>query len=382
MLERLQLIYDAVLAFIKNIPLTDLLVGVVVPIVAAWTSYFLAQNAIRKKENNKLFVQIELIRKELKNNNDQLSYFIDSVNKKRELDKALEFPLMFMKDFLINILDELQIIKESYMRSGEFLLEKPTKLLLLGDEKEKLDTEISKLNCQGYFDQYLDERRKVKLFQKIEQREKILDEAKICDKDIYSEFKALQSSMERQLVGDVLKKMESEEDNFVLAKFIYENIKEFNDKPNKQKEDVLSLYKTLVIFEIDSDIVKDSRFDQEEFDLFYKGFERPEGIEKKLYDLCEQYYKHRAFKELLSNYVYEFQDKRWDENSSDFVIINDRNLYISLVELYEKLARSNEISEGEDYEEKYQYSIECQNDIGEIMEQLEQHEIKLKKKCK
>ncbi len=102
MLERLQLIYDAVLAFIKNIPLTDLLVGVVVPIVAAWTSYFLAQNAIRKKENNKLFVQIELIRKELKNNNDQLSYFIDSVNKKRELDKALEFPLMFMKDFLIN----------------------------------------------------------------------------------------------------------------------------------------------------------------------------------------------------------------------------------------------------------------------------------------
>ena len=128
--------------------------------------------------------------------------------------------------------------------------------------------------------------------------------------------------------------------------------------------------------------MKDSRFAQEEFDLFYKGLERPEGIEKKLYDLFEQYYKYRAFKELLSNYVYEFQDKRWDENSSDFVIINDRKLYISLVELYEKLARSNEISEGEDYEEKYQYSIECQNDISEIMKQLEQHEIKLKKKCK
>ena len=71
---------------------------------------------------------------------------------------------------LVNILDELQIIKESYLRSGEFLLEKPTKLLLLGDEKEKLDTEISKLECQGYSDQYLDERRKMKLFQKIEGR--------------------------------------------------------------------------------------------------------------------------------------------------------------------------------------------------------------------
>lgn len=56
---------EIVLDFIKDLPLTDLLVGVVVPIVAAWISYYLAEKTIRKKENNRLYVQTELLRKEL-----------------------------------------------------------------------------------------------------------------------------------------------------------------------------------------------------------------------------------------------------------------------------------------------------------------------------
>lgn len=382
MTEKLKPICEAVIGGIQKIPLTNLLVGVVVPIVAAWVSYRLAQNAIRKKENNKLFVQIELIKREMFYNQKQLNEFLDSYDKKKELEKTLEFPLMFMKKFLINILDELQVIKESYMHSGEYLFERPTKLAILGEKIEALDTEIRKLEYQGYGDQYLDEKRKLKLFQKLEEKEKIQEEAKLYDRNIYEDFKSIQGSIERQLVGDVFEKMESKEDNFVLSKYIYDNIKSFNEQSDKQIKDVLSLYKTLVIFEIDSDIAKGSYFDQEQFDLFYKGYERHDGIEKKLYDLCERYYKYRTLGEFLSNHDFEFQDKRWNENSSDFVIINDRSLYISLVELYEKLAQSNEIQKGEDYEEKYHYSIECCDEIVKILSKLEQHELKLKKKCK
>lgn len=92
---------------------------------------FLADRALRKKENNKLYIQIELIRRELKNNDEQLSSFIDSFMRKKDLDKALEFPLMFMKSFLIDMLDELQVIKESYMRSGPYLVEFYSKAIVL-----------------------------------------------------------------------------------------------------------------------------------------------------------------------------------------------------------------------------------------------------------
>ena len=184
------------------------------------------------------------------------------------------------------------------------------------------------------------------------------------------------------MVGDIFMKKESEEINFILARYIYEKIKEFNQITDKDKDDVLSLYKRLVIFEIDSDIVKDSQFNQEEFDLFYKAFENPDGMEQKLYYLCELYYKRKALKNFLLKHYFEFQNNRWNENCTDFVIINDRNLYISLVGLYEKLAHGDEAADGKDYEEKCQYSVECYEEITKILNVLEQHEIEVKRKCK
>ena len=59
MLEQIISIGETILNFIDKLPLTDILVGVVVPIMAAWISYYLAERAIRKKENNRLYIQVE-----------------------------------------------------------------------------------------------------------------------------------------------------------------------------------------------------------------------------------------------------------------------------------------------------------------------------------
>lgn len=107
-----------ILNFIDTLPLNDILVGVVVPIMAAWISYYLAERAIRKKENNRLYIQVELIRKELKANDEILNKYIASVDEMNKMEKALEFPLIFMKQFLISTLDGLQKIKSNYMHSG------------------------------------------------------------------------------------------------------------------------------------------------------------------------------------------------------------------------------------------------------------------------
>lgn len=68
-------------------------------------------------------------------------------------------------------------------------------------------------------------------------------------------------------------------------------------------------------------------------------------------------------------------DKRWQE---DFIIINDRELYVSLVELYEDL--TDEMRDC--YEEKYKYCVMHHDEIQEIIKKLGQHELKIKKKCK
>ena len=94
MLEQIISIGETILNFIDKLPLTDILVGVVVPIMAAWISYYLAERAIRKKENNRLYIQVELIRKELKANDESLNKYIASVDEMNKMEKALEFPLI------------------------------------------------------------------------------------------------------------------------------------------------------------------------------------------------------------------------------------------------------------------------------------------------
>lgn len=192
-MDEMILLFEKILEFIKKLPLTDILVGVIVPITAAWISYYLAERAIRRKENNRLFIQIGLIQKELESNDKEITNFILLMQEKEELEKALEFPLIFMKNFVINIIENLQDIKKNYMHSGEFVFEKPTKVYILAQEVEDIENKIRELECQYYSDEYLDEKRKEKLSKLIEQKVEYIKQIKdLQNKDIYKEFANVQ----------------------------------------------------------------------------------------------------------------------------------------------------------------------------------------------
>lgn len=363
---------------IEAIPLTEILVGVVVPIMAAWISYYLAERAIRKKENNRLYIQMGLIKKELKINADILIQFISMIEEKNRIEKSLEFPLTCMKDFLIFTLERLQKIKSNYVHSGRYSFDKPIKAYLLAEELEDIENKIAERGFQQYSDEYLDRKRKEILFNLREKREKFIREiTAIKDQNIYGEFESLQVQLEGLIIGDVLNKSRESADNFVLAKYIYDKIKNFNDKSNKTREDVSNLYKDLVIFEMDSNVVCGSNFNQELADSHLEMFANSDGVQKKLYNLCERYYKWISLKQNITSCELDFNFRRWEDISSDFVIINDRELYISLVELYEGLREEA----CNNFEEKYESCLMHYDTIQKIIKQLEEHETKIKGKC-
>ena len=377
-MENLICIKDSVLKFLAELPLTDILVGVVVPIVAAWISYYLAERAIRKKENNRLYIQVELIRKELNANDRILAEFISSVEEMHKAEKALEFPLIFMQNFLTEILNRLQNIKSNYMHSRQFIFEKPAKQYILAQRINALEQTITEKECQYYSDEYLDQKRKEQLSKLVEENEQLIkefNEAK--DIDIYKEFVELQKQLENLMVGDVFDKIEEREENFLLAKYIYNRIKTFNEKNSKNKEDVLELYNDLVIFNISDDIIQNDCFDYDEFQIFCNTSKKVNDSQAQLYKLCGEYYRWIALKKHIANCILVFDDKRWKENSADFVIINDREVYISLTELYEKL----NISMEDDIEERYEACVTYRNEIQNIIMRLNQLEVKIERKC-
>ncbi|MCR1900244.1 hypothetical protein NSA47_14855 [Irregularibacter muris] len=129
--------YDTFLNFIHKIPFTELLVGVVVPIVAAWISYALAERATRRKEYNRLFIQIELVKRELLRNNDSLMNFTSKYEEKIKLQKGLGFPLAFCKGLLIDVLNKLGKIKTEYFYFDKEMLYEKVKKLENNFEEEK-----------------------------------------------------------------------------------------------------------------------------------------------------------------------------------------------------------------------------------------------------
>jgi len=200
--------YNTFLNFIDKIPLTELLVGVVVPIVAALISYALAERATRRKEYNRLFIQIELVKKELLKDNASLLIFTSKYEKKIKLQKGLEFPLHFCKGLLIDVLSKLEEIKTDYFYfDNEMLFEKPNCLYILAQKIEDLNKKIEADELKFYDDEYLDAKQQSNISKSKEEKEQFLIELKKNqDRDIYKEFLKLQFFIEQNSFENLFEK--------------------------------------------------------------------------------------------------------------------------------------------------------------------------------
>lgn len=375
------------LDFIDKLPLTELLVGVVVPILAAWISYALAERATRRKEYNRLFIQIELVKKELFKNNDSILNFTSKYEEKAILKIELEFPLVFCKELLVEVLNKLEKVKTEYFYfDNDKLFEKPNCLYILAQKIESIDSTIETEELKFYEDEYL-EAKQINTVSKLkdEREQYIIEYKKNQERDIYKEFVQIQSFIERNSFENLFEKSDMTEENFEILKYIYNGIKDFNTKENKNKSDVALLYEKLVLFKISSDVIQDDQFDQDTFDLYYKGFEKYEGFEKQLYDMCEKYYKLVATDSFIEKYEFNMTSQKWNDNSAELVLLSDSDLYISISELYEK---ANELEDSfveaksDNLQDFYNYSKSIAQSILEILSKLEKHQSKITKWCK
>lgn len=379
--------FSSVLDIINNFPLTELLVGVVVPIVAAWISYRLAENATKRKEYNRLFIQIELLKKELLKNNNLIIKFTSKYEEKIRYENELEFPLAFGRELLIDVLNKLENIKSEYFYFNKDILhEKPTILYILAQKIEDINSEIEVEAFKFYEDEYLEKNQKILVSKLKEQKEKYINEfKKNNDRNIYNEFLHIQTYIEGNTFENIFEKSNITEKNFLILKYLYSTIKEFNSKENKNSTDVALLYEKLVLFKISKDIIEDYQFNQDTFDLYYREFENHNDFEKRLYNMCENYYKLVSLAEFIGNYEFDLQCQKWYENSSDLVLLSDSKLYISITELYEEFKNFQD-----NYNEKmnvdlkafYEYCTDIIKTISEVIEKMGKHQSKMQKWCK
>ncbi len=326
---------NCIMNWLKTLPWSTLIVGIVVPVASAYISYRLAESSIRRKENNRLNVYIEFVKKEINGNRLAFSELANLKIDKDSVKAELEFPAIFAKDLLIELLDNLSEIKTNYFRFDEKIFDKPNILYILGHKIEDIDKKIDEEKSKVYDNELLRNEMLIALAKLEKEKEELLIEfKKNSNRTIYNEFEAIYKKMHEATNNGKLLEIDENSVALMATRKIYELLEEFIKTKNKSKEDVINLYDQIPLFSFDDNIVLNEEFDQKEFDLYYRhGFSAKYSDGNPFFIVCENYYKLERLKNSILIYNLNWSNQKWQKYSDELVMINNKELYLKLSEL-------------------------------------------------
>lgn len=374
-------ILNEIIKYMSSLPKKDLAVGVIVPILSACISYNLVQRSTRKKESNRLYIEIELILRELISNLKSINEFIELDSEYKKLEEKIKVRIPFSKDILYNVLLKLNDIKDNYFYHCGHIFEKPNCLYIYAQKKETIDEEIEEVESNINRNSILEQKRQAKIAQLQEARQELIEDIKKNqERDIYKEFKNIQKYFETNLIEGLIEKIDNGIPINKALIYIYETVKNFNNLTSKTKEDVIKIYKDLFVFEID---IEENNFDNEEFDFLY---EEDYG-NNPIYNFYKDFINIRRFEEKIKAFSFDCYNSKWKEFYSDLVMINDSSLFVCIYDFYENYIEfaQNCFNDGKDRNNITVVGDRCKGFIKElnmIKENLRKKQLEIKKWCK
>ncbi|MDD4048927.1 MAG: hypothetical protein PHI90_08960 [Clostridia bacterium] len=339
LLEQLKDLGEEFSCVLGKAPLKDIFIGIIVPLVSAFLSYFLVNRVSSKKEANKLYIQLELLKREFSFNKERIQQFIQTYSLFSQKKEALQLKLPFAQEVLYQVLICLSKIQDDYFCFENFTFESPNCLIILDDEIKKLKLELDKTRTEM---EHMSKYNNASIMQnisteiiKLEKEIKIKSEElrKNITRDIYKEFINIQKEIDQSKVMEMYGK-KNEDTLLNTLKYIYSCIKEFNEINPKNKSDIINIYKSLLLYEIrKDDIIENDIFDESIFDFYYK--ERY-GQHPMLH-VWKNFYHYNILSEKLINFSMDIKINCWYALKDDLVLLNNRQLYILIDDCYKDM---------------------------------------------
>jgi len=168
-----------------------------------------------------------------------------------------------------------------------------------------------------------------------EKEELIKELKKNSCRTVYNEFEVIYKKVyEAAAYEGKLFELEKSSAVIVATIEIYNLLVEFVEIRNKSEEDVIKIYDQIPLFSFDDRIVLREKFEQEEFDLYYRqGFSTNYSDDNPIFLACENYYKLKRLENSINNYELKWSNLKWQKYSDELVMINNKELYLELNEL-------------------------------------------------
>lgn len=362
-------------AFLKTIDVGTLITGIIVPIITAILAYTLVESANRRKEKNRLLIELYWIQKEIEENKVQFDEFIIDNMRWEKAHENLKYPSILDRNLLINLLEKIDAIHQDYpiifgvCPGGEHSV----KLIELHGKYEKNEKYMSDLNED--FGSYADmPPQKKKDFDKlkIEQADLVRQiEAKIRPGEtIFEKLDMLSYYLESQKKNDVISKNKNEnEDNAVeCLDYFRDALKDYKKISSPTLLDAANTLKKLYVDSSKIDVFQDVS-DQDELCLETRKIcvENCSEQERTIIGIYENYILWKKLDSKIKNFEYHIIDVKWKKFQDDLVLINNRETYFKIAELYDRMTG---------YEKDLEKINMIITDIEEVLERVSRLERK------
>lgn len=356
----------------------DVITGIVIPIIAAILAYILAERAGRRKEANRLVIELNWIKKEIENNKLVLEDYLSKIEIRDNLEKRLRYPFPSFDEFLKNVIEKIENIYLEHKVFDEFLLfgqyGKTVENMMF--QYESLEKDIYDLeDVYAEFSELPETIQKQIEDKKIERAElrRKIEDSMDPNNSIFSKLYNLNYYIEHMKIGDSIPMIDEDNEAARCIRYIRKVIKEYSEIKTPSSEDAKNVLKKLLVYNSQIDVFKSiSELEDVEKEIRDISISHCDSEEIAMIKMYESFVLLRELVGEIENYRFKVNTSKWDKFQDDFVLINNSKVYFEICNLYELIASENMC------ENNTQTVIDKSIEVIEVLIKLEK---KLKRMC-
>ena len=356
----------------------DLVTGVIVPIIAAVLAYYLAEGASRRKENNRLVIELNWLQKEIEHNRKQFEKYSVDIEERKKVIEVLNYPFVSYRDLMIGVMEKIEKMYQEHPIFNDFFMcgEHSIETVKLGQKYELIEQNI--LELEEDFKSYAEmpELKKKELEElRIEQTElkRKIENTIGPDENIFDKLDNLNYYIEKQKIGNDIPAIEEENEVTKCVRYFRSVLMEYSKISNPTLNDALTALKKLILYSCHIEVFKDiSDFDELQMETRKLYLSKCSTQEAMIVNLYQNYVLLKKLNKLLDNYTFNVVCLKWEKFQDDLVSINNSEIYFKINELYDKMYS---ISPNE---KDVSFIIDS---IDEVLVLIKKLEKKLKRKC-
>lgn len=331
----------------EEINIWGLIADVIIPVITVILAYRLTESANRRKENNRLLIELYWVRKEIQENKTQFKKFIVDFREKERTEEVLKYPFALYQNLLIHVMEKIDKICQEHPIRVDILL-CSAHSIEFGKLLNKYEmNELAILELEEEFKDYpeIPEQKKKELEELRIERAELRREIEYRNEpgdSVFEKLDELYYYLEEQKIGEDIPEIEGKSDTAKCLNYFRGVLKKYMKKRSPTSIDAEDVVKKLIVYSSRINVFEDVSILGDFYrDSRENSLEKCDALEKTVIKMYENYVLRKRLISEITDLEFRISDAKWKKFQDDLVLINDRKLYFEINALYDQMINTS-----------------------------------------